>query len=248
MSTPGPRPLVPNTTTDHSPRRPSVGATKPQHVPPSRADIDKAVEAEIQNLAVLASADQKRLIASKVESSILHDHVNGFDSQQATRNVETVHWPTSKAGVVGHASATVTVPLWGSIVIEAVFLVLGLLGVKLPASTKAYEKAFEPIAKSESKFSGLLKELSTAKTHQQQAITIFKIASGVGLGNIKDMVKGVLKGMQWWEWVELSVKVTAQLAAFFATDGAAVAAEIVLVLPQAVNFVQKIAHFAAGQH
>ena len=48
--------------------------------------------------------------------------------------------------------------------------------------------------------------------------------------------------MAWYDWLETAVKVAAMIIAALATDGAALIAEITLIVLSAVDFARKIAN------
>lgn len=72
-------------------------------------------------------------------------------------------------------------------------------------------------------------DLANAATLEQQAKEVWKLlaATSNAIG-ISAIVNALRSTMNWWDWVLASITVTAQLTAWFASDGAALIAELML--------------------
>ena len=72
---------------------------------------------------------------------------------------------------------------------------------------------------------------------------VTSFVSVLGIGTI---IKGYFTDLSWWDYVKFSVIATAQLTAWFATDGAAFIAEVALVIMNAEQLIESAADWVAN--
>ena len=142
-----------------------------------------------------------------------------------------------------------TIMQYASIVVEAVMLVVSAVGISLSLESSATEAAIEEAAEAiqtSTKFEMAVQEFITAwnaagGSKWQSAKAIFQLIKDTYIAGILwTIIKGLCSNMSWLDWLETSAKVTAMIIAALATDGAALIAEIALVVMYAVDFARKI--------
>jgi hypothetical protein len=142
---------------------------------------------------------------------------------------------------------------YASIVVEAVMLVLSAVGISPSPSSKAVEEATEDVAqalKNSSKFEKAMESFveawdSAGGSAYQKAKAIFYLIKDTNAaGLLWTVIKALCSNMAWYEWLETAAKVTAMVIAALATDGAALIAEIALVVMSAVDFARKLANLS----
>ena len=141
---------------------------------------------------------------------------------------------------------------YASIVVEAVLLVLSAIGISVSPSAGTVEKATEEVAqvlKSSSKFEKAVEAFidawKSASGAAGKAKAIFYLMKDTyAAGVLWTVIKALCSNMAWYDWLETSAKVTAMLIAALATEGAALIAEIALVVLSAVDFIRKIANIS----
>jgi hypothetical protein len=142
---------------------------------------------------------------------------------------------------------------YASIVVEGVMLVMSAIGISPSPSSGAIEKATEDVAqalKNSSKFEKAIEAFvqawdSAGGSAYQKAKAIFYLMKDTySAGLLWTVIKAVCSEMKWYDWLEVSAKVSAMLIAALATDGAALIAEIALVVLSAVDFARKLANLS----
>ena len=141
---------------------------------------------------------------------------------------------------------------YASIVVEAVLLVLSAIGISVSPSAGTVEKATEEVAqvlKSSSKFEKAVEAFvdawKSASGAAGKAKAVFYLMKDTyAAGVLWTVIKALCSNMAWYDWLETSAKVTAMLIAALATEGAALIAEIALVVLSAVDFIRKIANIS----
>ncbi len=142
---------------------------------------------------------------------------------------------------------------YASIVVEAVMLVLSAVGISPSSSSKAVEEATEDVAqalKNSSKFEKAMESFVKAwdsagsSAYQKAKAIFFLIKDTYAAGLLWTVIKALCSNMAWYEWLETAAKVTAMVIAALATDGAALIAEIALVVMSAVDFARKLANLS----
>jgi hypothetical protein len=140
---------------------------------------------------------------------------------------------------------------YGSILVEAVLLLMSAAGISVSPGAKVVDKAVEETAqaiKTSSKLQEAMEAFVKAwnkagGSAYQKAKALFFLIKDSNAGSIlKDVVKAVCSNMSWFERFETVAKVVAMIAAAVLTDGAALIAEIALVALSAVDFAKKIAN------
>lgn len=144
-----------------------------------------------------------------------------------------------------------TIMQYASIVVEAVMLVMSAVGISVSPGSGAIDGAVEDAAhaiQSSTKLERAVEEFVTAwdaagGSKWQKAKAIFQLIKESYSGGILwTIIKALCSNMSWLDWLETSAKVTAMIIAALATDGAALIAEIALIVLSAVDFARKIAN------
>lgn len=140
---------------------------------------------------------------------------------------------------------------YGSIVVEGVMLLMSAVGVSVSPGEKAIDKAVEEtvtVIKSSSKFRAALDTFIDSWKHAggsawaKAKALFYLMKDSYSAGILWTVVKALCQNMSWYDWLETAAKVTAMIVAAFATDGAALIAEIALIILGAVDFAKKIAN------
>ena len=140
---------------------------------------------------------------------------------------------------------------YASIVVEAVLLVMSAVGISVSPGESVIEDTVEDVAQAIQNSSKLEKAI-------EQFITAWNAAGGNAVQKakalfylIKDtyaarilwtVIKSLCSNMAWYDWLQTAAKVSAMIIAALATDGAALIAEIALIVLSAVDFARKIAN------
>ena len=144
-----------------------------------------------------------------------------------------------------------TIMQYASIVVEAVMLVMSAVGISASPGSGAIESTVEDVAhaiqtstkleKAVQKFVAAWSAAGGSKWAKAKAI--FSLIKDTYSGGILwTIIKSLCQNMSWVDWLETSAKVTAMIIAALATDGAALIAEIALIVLSAVDFARKIAN------
>ncbi|KAJ8257286.1 hypothetical protein GJAV_G00183970 [Gymnothorax javanicus] len=140
---------------------------------------------------------------------------------------------------------------YASIVVEAVALVMSAVGISISPSSAATERAIEEVAEAIRRSTKLQRALdafveawnSAGGNAFAKAKAIFQLLKDTyAAGILWTIIKALCRNMAWYDWLETAAKVTAMIVAALATDGAALIAEIALIVLNAVDFARKIAN------
>ena len=134
-----------------------------------------------------------------------------------------------------------------SIIVEAVMLVLQVVGIKVVVSEQVIAKTTEeviPMIKSSSQLQKAIEALDRAAqsgSNMEMAKAIFHlIKDSYSAGILWNIIKSLCSNMTPWDWGKTAGIVTAMIIAALATDGVALIAKIVLALNSAYEFVKKL--------
>lgn len=139
-----------------------------------------------------------------------------------------------------------------SILVEAVFLVLQAVGIKVSVSKSTMEAAIEDTATAIRNSSQLQRAIAQfinswnsggGATAKAKAI-FFLIKDSMAAGILWTIIKSLCREMKWYDWMETAAKVSAMIIAALATEGVALIAKIALIVMSAVDFARKIANLA----
>lgn len=206
-----------------------------------KRDAIKAVGDALRGRGLDLDAVRKDFLTSSYECRIKdRDFI-------ATKEGETLLHLTNLDTIEGIAGAT-----WleiASIIVEAVCLVLSIVGFAPKPGSKQIAKAAEAIVKKVSKSSALQRavakvaEAFKSGSRWDQATSIFNLLKDIyAAGLISTIVKILFKDLPWYEYAYMVVKAIAYIAAAVLTDGLALIAKLVLILGDAVEFAIKLAN------
>lgn len=142
-----------------------------------------------------------------------------------------------------------TIMQYASIVVEGVLLVLSAIGVSPSVSAGTIEKTAEEVAealKNSSKFEAAVKAFVDAwhaagdNKYAKAKALFYLLKNTYSAGLLWTIIKSLCSSMKWYDWLETAAKVSAMIIAAFATEGAALIAEIALVVLSAVDFARKL--------
>ena len=140
---------------------------------------------------------------------------------------------------------------YGSIVVEAVLLVLSAVGISVTPGEHSIEQAVDEVAhiiQTSSKFKEEIQKFievwdTAGSGAYQKAKAIFHLIKDTYSSSILwTLIKSICSNMKWYEWLETAAKVSAMIIAALATEGIALIGEIALVVLSAVDFAKKIAN------
>ena len=135
---------------------------------------------------------------------------------------------------------------YASIIIEAVLLVIEVVGIAVEVSDYVMHKVAQETAKSSSILQQELDNLQkvfedSSSTVYQKANAIFILIKDSYLASILwTIIKGLCSNTSYWDWMKTAGTVTAMIIAAIDTGGAALIAKIVLALDSAYEFCKKI--------
>jgi len=144
-----------------------------------------------------------------------------------------------------------SVKQWASIVVEAIMLVMSAAGISISPGEHAIEQAVDEVAhviQTSSKFERALEVFKQAwdsaggSNWEKAKALFFLIKDSYSAGILWTVIKSLCSNMSRLDWLETAAKVSAMIIAALATDGAALIAEIALVVLSAVDFARKIAN------
>ena len=140
---------------------------------------------------------------------------------------------------------------YASIVVEAVMLVMQVVGIRASVSSSTMKATIkdtaEAIEKSSAfqqaiqKFVSSWKAAGGSATNKAKAI-FFLLKETYAAGLLWTIIKSLCREMKWYDWLKTAATVSAMIIAALATDGAALIAKIALAVLAAVNFAKKIAN------
>ena len=137
-----------------------------------------------------------------------------------------------------------------SILVEAVFLVMQAVGIKVSVSKSTMEATVEDTAAAIRNSSQLQRAIAKfvdswnsggGATAKAKAI-FFLLKDSMAAGILWTIIKSLCKEMKWYDWLETAAKVSAMIIAALATEGVALIAKIALIVMSAVDFARKIAN------
>ena len=140
---------------------------------------------------------------------------------------------------------------YASIVVEAVLLVMSAVGISVSPGESVIEGTVEDVAQAiqnSSKLEKAIEQFITAwnaaggNAWQKAKALFYLIKDTFAAGILWTIIKSLCSNMAWYDWLETAVKVSAMIIAALATDGAALIAEIALIVLSAVDFARKIAN------
>jgi hypothetical protein len=128
----------------------------------------------------------------------------------------------------------------GGFIIDCFFFALGLMGIRVSNNERITRVLLRELG--QNTINGLratVVNFSNATNVFTRAKYLFSIISGtLNLTMLKSVLSQVADQMSTWDWLKASVIATAQLTAWFASDGVAFVAEAVIVLASAVTLIQ----------
>lgn len=212
--------------------------------------------------------DQPSDIAERLAKHLPESRIKiirgGFDFQtfrmDISKKSDGKHWVefTLEAGKIEPKALLGAVDIdwsklkqYASVLVEAIALVMSAVGISASPSSKAVNKAIDEAAeaiKSSTKLQRALDEFVKAwnsaggSAYKKAKAIFFLIKDSYAGGILWTVIKAICSEMAWYDWVLTSAKVTAMIIAALATDGAALIAEIALIVLDAVAFARKIAN------
>lgn len=146
--------------------------------------------------------------------------------------------------IVEKAGVSDCVMAVGMVIADAFGIIFQLLGIN-EAETRAATRALLEELGQET-INGILAtihDFNASSSVLEKARLIWKIISevknAVGLSGI---IKALKDALSWWDWVITGATIVAQLVAWFATDGAALIAEIALEAVYIAQFTEDVVH------
>lgn len=142
-----------------------------------------------------------------------------------------------------------TIKQFASIVVEAVMLVMSAVGISVTPGEYAIDQAVDEAAYVIQGDFALQKAIQqfvnrwndSGSGAYDKAKAIFELLRQTYAASILwTIIKSICSNMAWYDWLETAAKVTAMIVAALATEGAALIAEIALVVLSAVDFARKI--------
>ena len=138
-----------------------------------------------------------------------------------------------------------------SILVETVLLVMQAVGIEISPSSSTIEATVKETVtaiKNSSKLQRAIAQFidsweKAGGNALSKAKAIFSLIKDSYAGGILwTIIKSLCRNVKWYDWLETSVKVAAMIIAALATDGAALIAEIALIVLSAIDFARKIAN------
>ena len=123
---------------------------------------------------------------------------------------------------------------------DVVFLVLGLVGLHVSNQERITRALLRELGEDTLRgFLRAIRNFNTASGAYEKAKALFAIFGGIyKAGGFRAVFKVLKDEMSWWEWVKTGVIATAQIAAWFASDGAAFIAEVALNIMSAEQLIE----------
>jgi hypothetical protein len=206
-----------------------------------KKDVIKAVGDALKGKGLDFDAVRKGFLASSYECRIKdHDFI-------VTREGETLLHLTNLDTSQGIADAT-----WiqiASVIVEAVFLIVSIVGSVPRPTGKVIDRAAAAIARKVAHTPALQRavarivEAFKSGSRWDQAKSIFLLLKEVhAAGLVIIIVKILLSDLKWYDYALMVAKTLAYIAAAVLTDGLALIAKLVLILDDAVEFAIKLAN------
>ncbi|XP_068705428.1 uncharacterized protein [Montipora capricornis] len=140
-----------------------------------------------------------------------------------------------------------------SIIVEAVMLVMQVVGIKVSVSESAMRATVEDTVKAIEHSSEMQKAIQAFITSWNEAggsamkkarAIFFLLKDSYTAGILWTIIKSLCRDMTWADWLKTAAEVSAMLVASLLTDGAALIAKIALVVMAAVDFAKKLHNLA----
>lgn len=132
------------------------------------------------------------------------------------------------------------------VLLDVIMLALSVLGLKTAYNQTVNRAVLRELGPDTLR--GLMANihnLRNATSTLERAKEMFSLLGAIyNAGMLRAVVKHFFDGMSWFEWMKTGIIALAQFIAWFATDGAAFVAEMVIVLASAVSLGQDIAKMA----
>ena len=136
-----------------------------------------------------------------------------------------------------------------SILLEAVMLLMQVVGIRASVSSRTMEAAIEDTAgairrssafqQAIQKFVNSWRAAEGSVINKAQAI-FFLIKETYAAGFLWNIITSLCREMKWYDWLKTAATVSAMIIAALATDGAALIAKIALSVSDAFDFARKI--------
>lgn len=222
------------------------------------AQLDQIQEAELAEYVTRAlskhlSSDRIEMIAKGLQVPTYRlnfRHENGAFFADITRGGEKFMDSIQLATAEDFEKATGL--QIASIVVEAVFLLLSVIGIVVPQDkiAKVAQKVATTIMESKPVVAAVeaLKRIwSSGGSSNSKAKALWEVIKQIWNyrthGNVFwQIVKGLCQNMSWWDWAKTIAIVTATIVAAVASGGAAIVAKLVLAVIGAYEFGKKIAN------
>lgn len=132
-----------------------------------------------------------------------------------------------------------------SIVVEAIILVLELIGVEIPDDEEEIKKVIDIVIIELEKDHKLLEDVEQIRKDKDNYPAMAKDIFVLVVDTFEDgifwqIVKALLSNMPWYEWVATSAQIAAFIAMLVATGGIADIALLVAKLVNAAFFLEKL--------
>lgn len=138
-----------------------------------------------------------------------------------------------------------------SILIEAVILVLQLIGIHIQDDQATINRAVGVARSALEKSDVVVTEvdaiIAAYRNGSMRSVATAVLRLVIGLhreGVLWDIIRQLLSSMNWYEWILTAVQIAAFIATLVATDGIASIAELVLEVINAAFFLAKLANMA----
>ncbi|WP_295927955.1 hypothetical protein [uncultured Akkermansia sp.] len=177
--------------------------------------------------------------------------------QEIFDSIEKGTKPSAMLSTLSYASEPLSLhknvqsEVWNSPCVNSIMLfsfgtvcfIVGMTGLKLPATPTPNDvlPLMADVATPETygHFRELIRIFNESESKIQKAKAIFDLGKELwGTGVFKAIFKYMADTMTWFDWATTSVKTLAQLVAWFATGGAAFAAQAVMLLVDAVSLIK----------
>ncbi|XP_071180972.1 uncharacterized protein [Mytilus edulis] len=162
---------------------------------------------------------------------------------QITRNEKDMY-PVITLGSLGNLKQASDYQI-ASIVVEAIILVLELIGVEIPDDEEEIKKVIDIVIIELDKDHKLLEDVEQIRKDKDNYPAMAKDIFVLVVDTFEDgifwqIVKALLSNMPWYEWVATSAQIAAFIAMLVATGGIADIALLVAKLVNAAFFLEKL--------
>jgi len=128
----------------------------------------------------------------------------------------------------------------GMCIVSIVMFVFGLLGLHVSNQERLSRELLRELGPDTLRgFKAAIHNFSVAQGKKNKALALFKIAGGIyKAGGFKAAFKALEHEMGWWAWTKAAIISCAQFTAWFASDGVAFVAEVVLTIMSAEQLIE----------